>query len=171
MRFKLLKRRKHFTSEDIIILIVFMPVILIILFFIGVYYLIKSIIKKEENLLVKNIADMSPYEFEHYIAKLFEKMGYKTRTTHASADFGVDVIAKKENETIAIQVKKYDNHPIGNREVQMLLGAMQMKKIKANKSIIITTSRFTKNAFEQAEGCPIELWDGEKLSRVIKKYY
>ena len=97
-------------------------------------------------------------------------MGYKSRTTKASRDFGVDVIAKKEDEIVAIQVKKYKDYPVGNKEVQMLLGAMQMRKIRANKSIIITTSRFTKSAFEQADGCPIELWDGKKLNKVIRKF-
>jgi len=156
--------------EIVIIILLFLPVILLVILIWGVYRLIKFLVQRKNKICLTNIEDMSPYEFEHYIANLFQKMGYQTRTTKASRDFGVDVIAKKENETVAIQIKKYKDNPVGNREVQMLLGAMQMKKILANKSIIITTSRFTKNAFEQSDGCPIELWDGKKLNRVIRKY-
>ena len=97
-------------------------------------------------------------------------MGYKSRTTNASGDYGVDVIARNKEEIIAIQVKKYKDSPVGNKEVQRLLGAMQMKKIQADRCILITTSRFTQNAINQAEGCPIELWDGKDLAKMIKKY-
>ena len=124
---------------------------------------------KADNFYLESIEDMSPYEFEHYIAKLFKKMGYKTTTTRGSQDFGIDVIAKNSDEKIAIQVKKYMGHPVGNTDVQRLLGAMQMKGVKADRSILITTSRFTKNAIQQAEECPIELWDGKKLGRIIRQ--
>jgi restriction system protein len=125
---------------------------------------------KNKNYLSKQIEELTPYEFEHYIAELFKKMGYKSRTTNASGDYGVDVIAKNKEEIIAIQVKKYKGSPVGNKEVQRLLGAMQMKKIQADRCILITTSRFTQNAINQAEGCPIELWDGKDLAKIIKKY-
>ncbi len=91
--------------------------------------------------------------------------------TKKTGDFGVDVIAKKGSDTIAIQVKKYaTGTPVGNREVQMLLGAMQKKDIKANHSILITTSHFTVQAREQADELAIELWDKHELSKMVKKY-
>lgn len=124
---------------------------------------------KKKNYLSKEIEDLTPYEFEHYIAQIFNKKGYKTKVTSLSRDYGVDIIAKNKTETIAIQVKKYNKTSVGNKDVQRLLGAMQMNKIKANRSILITTSWFTKNAYEQARGCQIELWGGKKLSKVISK--
>jgi len=162
--------RTNSKYSGLIAIIILFPIILLALFAWGLYRLVKATTSKKRSVCLQNIEDMSPYEFEHYIGRLFQKMGYKTKTTKASHDFGVDVIARNKDEVIAIQVKKYKDHPVGNKEVQMLLGAMQMRKIQANKSIIITTSRFTKNAFGQANGCPIELWDGKKLNKVIKKY-
>jgi len=157
-------------GEAVITIILLLPVILPVLLVFGVYRLIRFSVLKRNKLYLANIEEMSPYEFENYISTLFQKMGYKTRTTKASRDFGVDVIARKEEDIVAVQVKKYKDCPVGNKEIQMLLGAMQMRKIRANRSIIITTSRFTKNALEQADGCPIELWDGKKLNKVIEKY-
>lgn len=121
--------------------------------------------------LDKNFQNLSPYDFEKFIAKLFEAMGYETRVTQASNDYGIDVVAKKENENIAIQCKRYaPGNPIGNRDVQRLLGAMQLKDIKANHSIIITTSHFTVQAREQANECAIELWDRHDLEKMVRKY-
>jgi restriction system protein len=121
--------------------------------------------------LGNNFKNISPYEFENFIARLFTAMGYKTQVTKKSGDYGIDVIAKKDNDIIAIQAKKYhDGNPVGNRDVQRLLGAMQLKDVKANHSIMITTSHFTVHAREQAKECAIELWDKQDLHKMVRKY-
>ncbi len=121
--------------------------------------------------LQNNFADYSPYEFEKFIEQLFTAIGYKTIVTRKSRDYGVDVIAEKGSDKIAIQVKRYrTGSPVGNREVQMLLGAMQKKDVRANHSLIITTSHFTVQAREQADECAIELWDKNELHKMVKKY-
>lgn len=153
-----------------ILLIALFPIILSIVIVSGTLVIIKRIRANQQEEFLEGIEELSPYEFEKYVAELFKRMGYKTRTTKASGDYGVDVIAKNKEETIAIQVKKYKDSPVGNKEVQRLLGSMQMKKIQADRSILITTSRFTKNAINQADGCPIQLWDGKDLAKMIKKY-
>src|ERR1043166_549046 len=51
---------------------------------------------------------MSPTEFEHYVATLYEKQGYKIKVTKQSGDGGIDVILEKGNDKTAIQVKRYD---------------------------------------------------------------
>jgi len=121
--------------------------------------------------LDNNFKDLSPYEFEKLVAKLFDAMGYETKVTKQSGDYGIDVIAKKEEYTIAIQCKKYDSkNPVGNRDVQRLLGAMQLKDVRATQGILVTTSHFTVQAIEQARECPIELWDKTDLHKMIRKY-
>lgn len=121
--------------------------------------------------LDKNFQNLSSYDFEKFIAKLFRAMGYETRVTQASNDYGIDVVAEKRNEKIAIQCKRYGpGNPVSNRDVQRLLGAMQLKNVQANHSIIITTSHFTVQAREQAKECAIELWDKQDLKKMVKKY-
>jgi len=120
--------------------------------------------------LDNNFTDYSPYEFEQLIGKLFIRMGYDTQVTQKSKDYGVDVIAKKNNVTIAIQVKKYSHGTlVSNTDIQQTLGAMW--KIKAEQAILVTTSRFTVHAKEQAKDAPIELWDKEILHNMIRKYF
>ncbi len=127
--------------------------------------------KAKEIMFSTNFNFMSPYDFEEFIAKLFNSQGYKTDVTKKTGDYGVDVIAENDLEKIAIQCKKYqEGNSVGNQTVQMLLGAMQLKNLKANKGIIITTSEFTKQAYMQAEGNNVELWDKNILHQKVREY-
>ena len=124
------------------------------------------------ELVDSNYACMSSFEFEHLVAELLRRMGYEAAVTNQSGDYGVDVVARNGDETIAIQVKKYSpGNNVGNREVQMILGAMQLRTIRATKAVLITTSDFTIQAREQAKECPVELWDGAYLSLLVQKYF
>lgn len=136
---------------------------------------IQAIFEKSDSkieLLIKSeYALITPFEFEELVAELFEKMGYKAGVTSKTGDYGVDIVAKENNDIIAIQAKKYaKGNNVGNRDVQRLLGAMQLKSIKANKAILVTTSDYTVQAKEQAKETPIELWNGDYLNSLMIKY-
>ena len=123
--------------------------------------------------LVKtNYAFISPYEFEELVADLFKTMGYcDVIITPKSCDYGIDIIVRDKDEVIGIQAKKYAHgNNVGNRDVQRLLGAMQLHTLKANKGILITTSDFTVQAIEQAKEAPIELWNGKYFNTLLLKY-
>jgi len=120
--------------------------------------------------LSNNFADYSPFEFEEFIAQLFQKMDFHVELTRPVKDYGVDVVARKGSDTIAIQVKKYAiGNNVGAKEVQQILGAMW--KVKANQSIIVTTSGFTLHAREQAKEAPVELWGRRTLHEMVRKYF
>lgn len=120
--------------------------------------------------LSNNFAEYSPFEFEEFIGRLFQKMGYIVDVTQKTADYGVDVVARKGDEAIAIQVKQYAHgNNVGAKDVQQILGAMW--RFKANQSIIITTSGFTIRAREQAKEAPVELWDKRTLHEMVRKYF
>lgn len=136
---------------------------------------LQNILDSKENkidLMIRSgYATISPFEFEDLIEKLFMKMGYKTELTPKTCDYGIDVIARNDKEIIAVQAKKYSKgNNVGNRDVQRLLGAMQLRTVQANKAVLITTSDFTLQAIEQAKEAPIELWDGNYISDLFKKY-
>ena len=112
-----------------------------------------------------------PYQFEEEIANLFKKMGYDAHVTAKSGDYGIDVIARKDKDVIAIQVKLFNyGNNVGNTYVQKLLGSMQLSTLKANKSILITSSDFTIQANEQAKAAPIELWNGDYIKSIFASY-
>lgn len=125
--------------------------------------------KEIDTGLSNNFAGLSPHEFEKFIAELFRKMGYNAQVTGKPGDFGADIIARKGNETILIQVKKYAmGNNVTPEEVQRTLGAMW--KHKADKAVFVTTSGFTVRAKEVEREAPIELWDKSILHQMVRKY-
>ena len=52
---------------------------------------------------------MKPKEYEEYVASIFQNKGYSTEVTPLSGDWGIDVIAIKDSEKIAIQAKMYSD--------------------------------------------------------------
>lgn len=54
--------------------------------------------KEIETGIDKNFSHLSHFEFENFIGKLFEKMGYETTVTRKTGDFGIDVIAKNSKD-------------------------------------------------------------------------
>lgn len=100
---------------------------------------------------------MSGYEFEEFIAELFRRWGYQTSTTKKSGDQGVDVLAEKNGELIAIQTKCY-THPVGNKAVQEIVAGLKFYHAKIG--LVVTNSCFTPSAKELAEANNIVLWDG-----------
>ncbi|MGB9923351.1 MAG: restriction endonuclease [Pseudothermotoga sp.] len=124
--------------------------------------------KRIEISLKNHFADYSPREFEKFVARLFSAMGYEVSLGPYVGDYGADIIASKDNRRILIQVKKYaQGNLVGNREVRDTLGAVWGK---ADKAIIVTTSDFTEQAYEQAKGAPIELWNYQTLEEYVEKY-
>ena len=127
-------------------------------------------LKEIEYGLDKDFLHMGHFEFEEFIARLFQKMGYQTEVTRKTGDYGIDVIAIDGKGKIAIQAKQYKGgNNVGNETVQQLLGAMW--RVKAYKAIIITTSDFTRQAIQQASDSPIELWNLNMLKNKVRKYF
>ena len=122
----------------------------------------------------KEISAMNPYEFEYYVANLFQRMGYSARVTAKSdgyegGDYGADIIAKKDGQTTVVQVKKWAPHNlVGAPDVRSTLGCMHT--FGASKAILVTTSDFTEQARIQAKGAPIELWNWTYLRQLLAKY-
>jgi HJR/Mrr/RecB family endonuclease len=137
----------------------------------GKWFSLKEIeLKKEAEIgLSDNFRSMSPRRFEFFIAALFEEMGYEIDVTPQTADRGVDVLAKKNGEIVAIQCKKFDEkNPVTNKSIAQLIGSAQY--YCATRSIFITTSYYTKNAQEQTKNARIKLWDKVDLHEYVKTY-
>ena len=122
--------------------------------------------------LLSKIASCPPAFFENLVVELLVKMGYGGSKKEAaqivgkSGDAGIDGIIKEDKlglDTIYVQAKRWEN-VVGRPEIQRFAGALLGKKAK--KGIFITTSSFTKEAKDYAEGieAKIILIDGEDLA-------
>ena len=72
-----------------------------------IYQVIKNIYFN--NLNLDYINNLDGYQFEAFTKILLEKNGFKdVRISKSSNDYGIDILAKKDNYTYAIQCKRYN---------------------------------------------------------------
>ena len=122
--------------------------------------------QKKHKYTMLEIDNMSDNEFEMFIAKLFTNLGYQAETTKKSGDQGVDVIAKKGNQTVAVQVKHY-NQPVGNHAIMEVVGGATF--YKATLCYVVTNNYFTKSAKELAASNNVILWDRDRLTEKLNE--
>jgi restriction system protein len=106
---------------------------------------------------------LSRKEFESFIGWLFEELGYEVHSKKHSTYLGVDLVAAKDGELIAIQARIYPK----TYEVSdsILLLAQNAKCTSGcQRSIVLTTTYFTQNAMEDAKKLNVELWDKDTLA-------
>lgn len=121
---------------------------------------------KNENSEINDIdSDMNGFDFEKYAGNLLNANGFtKVEVTQSSNDFGVDVIAYKDDIKYAIQCKKYSS-PVGIKAVQEVIGSKAMND--CHVAVVLTNNTFTKSAIELAEKNNVLLWGREKLIELI----
>lgn len=123
--------------------------------------------KKYPDIKYKDAAfdSMDGAEFERYCAYLLEKNGfYNVRVTKTSGDHGIDVLAKRNNYTYAIQCKRFSSK-VGNRAVQEAFTGRAL--YNANIAVVLTNNFFTDQAIEDARALGVQLWDRYDLIRMI----
>ena len=109
---------------------------------------------------------MDGSEFEYYVAELLRNNGYaKVSVTKLSGDFGVDIIAFKDNKKWAFQCKNY-NSKLGVSPIQEIYSGAA--KYHAQIAVVVTNSFFTEHAKELAQDLKVLLWDRVKLAKLIK---
>ncbi len=110
---------------------------------------------------------MEGHEFEYYCARLLEKCGFEeVEVTKGSGDYGVDVLARKDGVTYAIQCKCY-NAPVGVRAVQEAYAGRDYYDRMVGA--VLTNQYFTQPAAEAAKKLKILLWDREYLEDLIEQ--
>lgn len=114
---------------------------------------------------IDNIAD--GLEFEKFFASLLNQLGYNNvQVTPGSGDFGIDVIAEKDEIKYGFQCKLYSS-PVGVEAVQEAIAGQ--KHHSCNLAVVVTNNTFTPQAKQLALESLIALWDRKKLSQLIKE--
>ena len=98
--------------------------------------------------------DIDPFEYEHMCAAEFNKSGWEANATQGSSDQGVDVIARRGDEVLVAQCKRFAK-PVGNKAVQEVVAGL--KFYKANKGVVIAPNGFTNSAEQLAAANNIKL--------------
>lgn len=107
-----------------------------------VFYIMRMHQKRRALRALKwaNVDVMDGFTFEQYVAAVMKSLGYDVQMTAQSGDFGVDILAKKDGERIAVQIKRSRNF-IGLGAVQEVVAGMY--HYKCDRSMVVTNSKFS----------------------------
>ena len=105
-------------------------------------------------------------EFEAYVALVLADNGFRhVEITKGSGDQGVDILAERGGKTYAVQCKNYAG-AVGNFAVQEAYAGAQFYGCDA--AAVICPGSFTRGAKELAQSTGVILWDGRRLSHMMK---
>lgn len=123
------------------------------------------------EILIEQLKDLSWQGFEKLIKQLYEKQGYQCQLTAiGQQDFGADVIAKKDDEIIAIQCKHAKNSKNRNDDAIVVLVNQAKIAYNAHKLVAVTNIDFNQTARIMAQEHNVELIDVQRLMDVMLEY-
>jgi hypothetical protein len=119
---------------------------------------------------IQDVLKLDPYEFEHFVAQLLTAQGFTNVALIGRAgDRGVDLVADDPNiRRTVIQCKRYIGHNVSAVPIQRLHSFAVTRK--AVRKIMITTSDFTPQAYDEAIHTQTELINGDTLKSMIAQY-
>ena len=109
---------------------------------------------------------LTGFEFEDYMAQVLKDNGFRhVEVTVECGDQGVDILAVRGGKTYAIQCKNYADL-VGNKAVQEAYAGAEY--YGCDTPVVVCPTDFTIPARELAESTGVELWDGERLSHMMR---
>lgn len=113
------------------------------------------------------VDSLEGFEFEKFCVELLEINGYENvQNTQESIDYGIDIIAEKDNIVYAIQCKRYEGK-VGNDAIQEAMTGKEY--YNGNIAIVLTNSTFTQNAQRLAKSAGVILWDRTILHNMMER--
>ena len=110
---------------------------------------------------------LSPTQFEERVQLLLADLGWtQLQRRGGSGDRGVDLVGQYEGERYVIQCKRYTKK-VSPAMVRDLVGTRAIQQ--ADRALLVTTSGFTKQGYDEVREQPVELWDGDILEEQIAR--
>ena len=110
---------------------------------------------------------LHPHEFEQEVGRWLRRDGWRIEHRGGTGDGGIDLIARRQGETVAVQCKRYAEHAaVSAAQVRELYGAAIA--LGADAALLVTTGRISAPATNWAanlpEGPPLHLVDATILA-------
>lgn len=116
--------------------------------------------RRDQNVLT--LRQLAPDRFEDWCAARLRDLGYDVRVVGKQGDHGIDLVARRDGETAAVQCRRFaQTTAVTEPQLRDLYGAMHA--LGASHTIMITTGHYTSAARSWATGKPIQLWGPEDL--------
>ncbi|HTZ14186.1 MAG TPA: restriction endonuclease [Mycobacterium sp.] len=111
-------------------------------------------VRRRPDARMMAIDAMTGTEFEDYVAARLRRAGWQVTFTPVSGDYGVDLIAERDDKSLAVQCKRH-GRPVGVAAVQQVVSGARHHGCA--KSIVISNQEFTRAAKQLAftHGCQL----------------
>lgn len=123
-----------------------------------------------ESEITQRLQQVDEYEFEIFVAELWERRGWDTEITEKSRDKGIDVIASRSvpyQEKEIIQAKRYQvGNRVSSRDIQQY-ASLRQQVDGADKVVVVCTSGFTDDALNIAKDVNVKCVDGRTLAQIV----
>jgi predicted nucleic acid-binding protein len=118
---------------------------------------------------VEGLRTLHPGDFEAEVAGWLQREGWRVERRGGTGDGGIDLLARKRGETLAVQCKRYAEHAtVTAAQVRELYGAAVAEG--ATGAMLVTTGHVSAPAHAWAEalpgGPPLRLVDAELIGRL-----
>jgi restriction system protein len=110
---------------------------------------------------------MSGYDFEKFLAEVFQTAGYDVEGTKLSGDQGADLFVSRFGKKTVIQAKNYSGS-VGNAAVQEAISAKSF--YACDEAMVVTNSYFTRSATELATAASVRLIGRRELQAHLDDY-
>lgn len=119
---------------------------------------------------IKNLLELTPYQFEAFVAHLLELEGYKNVVISGrSGDRGVDVRCNtQDGDLVIVQCKRYTKSKIGSTPIQRLHSFASTRGAK--HMICITTTDFTPDGYDEARLTGVRTIERNELEKMVYKH-
>ncbi len=115
---------------------------------------------------IREIDRMSGHDFERFLERLFGDLGYKSKKTKGSGDYGVDLLLERDGRLIAVQAKRYKSK-VNLKAVQEVVSGKA--HYNADEAWVVTNSYFAPSAYKLAKSNKVVLINRNDLISLIKK--
>ena len=121
---------------------------------------------------VEGLRLLHPDDFEAEVGRWLRREGWRVEFRGGTGDGGIDLLARKRGETMAVQCKRYaETAAVSAAQVRDLYGAATA--LGATSAALVTTGRVSRPAASWCEGLPeglgIRLFDAETLGRIAAR--
>ena len=111
----------------------------------------------------ESLMALDPYEFEHYVADCFRRIGYTATVTKGSGDGGIDIHIERGGQRGAVQCKRHSSK-LGPSPCRELFGVMKANRYKFG--FLVCPSGFSDGAFEFSRRAGIGLVGFKRLNEM-----
>jgi restriction system protein len=109
---------------------------------------------------------LNPEEFERHVADTFEYLGYSAMMTPRVGDQGVDIVANKDGDTIAIQCKRYADKAPNSAVSAVHAGSVYYG---CTRAMLVCTGGFSRAAIQLAQHTGVELIGGTEYADMVHR--